>query len=292
MLNLTNPIGLIRPETIEFGSGTVSAAGRWAKARGLRCALVISDAFNAGRTDVLELPADRARPKVASGRGGRVAFEIPASVANRIGELARDAGVTPFMVVHAALAVLLSRMAATDDVAVGTPVAGRGRAELDPMIGMFVNTLVLRTAVGSGDSFEALLERVRDVDLDAFAHSDVPFETVVERMNPVRSESFAPLAQVWLTLDQSVVPELAGSGLAGGEVADVRVTPVEVPQLTAKVDALFGIGTAGPGQPWPAVIQYATDLFDERSVARLADRFVAVLTACVHVSSVCSRSSG
>ncbi|NED63743.1 hypothetical protein G3I15_22685, partial [Streptomyces sp. SID10244] len=93
----------------------------------------------------------------------------------------------PFMVVHAGLAVLLGRLSATDDIAVGTPIAGRGQRVLDPLVGMFVNTLVLRTRVGAAMSFVDLLDQVRLTDLEAFANADVPFETVVEHLQPVRS---------------------------------------------------------------------------------------------------------
>ena len=155
----------------------------------------------AGLPDVLELPADRPRPQVASYRGADLEFAIPADIADGVSRVASSRDVTPFMVVHAAFAALLARMAATNDIAVATPVAGRGQAVLDPLVGMFVNTLVLRTAIESSMSFAQLLDRVRVDDLDAFDHADVPFESVVEAIDPVRSEAFAPLAQVMLSFD-------------------------------------------------------------------------------------------
>ncbi|WP_040527714.1 condensation domain-containing protein, partial [Gordonia paraffinivorans] len=145
----------------------------------------------AGLPDVLELPADRPRPQVASGRGAQTRFEIPVDVAEGISRLATARGVTPFMVVHAALVVVLSRLSGSDDVAIGSPYAGRGQRELEPLIGMFVNTLVFRSRVRGSDSFAELLADVRDTDLAAFAHSDVPFEAVVDAVDPVRSEAFA-----------------------------------------------------------------------------------------------------
>ncbi|GAC71059.1 putative non-ribosomal peptide synthetase [Gordonia soli NBRC 108243] len=232
----------------------------------------------AGLPDVLELPTDHPRPRVASQRGDFVEFHLPAGVADRVTALAHERNATPYMVVHAALAVLLARLAATDDVAVGTPIAGRGQRELDPLVGMFVNTLVLRTAVDGATTFDALLDRVRTTDLDAFANADIPFETLVERLEPTRSEAFAPLTQVWLTLDQSVLPEL-GAGEESLRVGDLEITPIDPGLTPAKVDLLVGLSTAGPGEPWPGSLIYATDLFEAGSMDVLAARLVAVLDA-------------
>ncbi|MDL9937936.1 non-ribosomal peptide synthase/polyketide synthase, partial [Gordonia sp. ABSL1-1] len=231
--------------------------------------------------DVLELPADRARPAVASHRGARVGFEIPAAVAERIEVLAKERGATGFMVVHAALSVLLARLSATDDIAVATPIAGRGQRVLDPLVGMFVNTLVLRTGFDAGQRFGDLLDAVRAVDLDAFAHAEVPFETLVERLNPVRSEAFAPLAQILLTLDQSAVATLADTraGVPAQDYAGLQISPVAAPSVSAQVDLSMGIATGAPGQDWSGTLIYATDLFDESTVRTFADRFVALLAA-------------
>ncbi|GAC71058.1 non-ribosomal peptide synthetase, partial [Gordonia soli] len=230
-----------------------------------------------GLPDVLEIPTDRPRPAVASLRGDRVEFDVPAEVSQRVDAVAREHGASPFMVAHAALAVVLSRLSASDDIAVGTPIAGRGQSVLDPLVGMFVNTLVLRTTVDERRSFAALLDDVRGVDLEAFANADVPFESVVERLDPTRSEAFAPLAQVWLAFDQSAVSELATGELAVGEAGALRVRPVEPTDLPSKVDLTLGIADNGDG--WHGSAVYATDLFDAPTVLRLADRFVAVLDA-------------
>uniref|UniRef100_UPI0035E3D90D non-ribosomal peptide synthetase n=2 Tax=Gordonia paraffinivorans TaxID=175628 RepID=UPI0035E3D90D len=229
----------------------------------------------AGLPDVLELPADRPRPQVASGRGGQARFEIPVGVAEGISRLAAARGVTPFMVVHAALAVVLARLSGSDDVAIGSPFAGRGQPALEPLVGMFVNTLVLRSRVRGSESFAGLLADVRDTDLAAFAHSDVPFEAVVEAVDPVRSEAFAPLTQVWLSVEGARAAESVE--LPGG----LEISPFDGAPALAKVDLVFGVYTAESGSPWSGAVTYAADLFDESTVVGFADRLVRVLSAVV-----------
>ncbi|WP_155419011.1 condensation domain-containing protein, partial [Rhodococcus rhodochrous] len=151
-----------------------------------------------GLPESLTLPTDRPRPPVQSFRGARVPFEVPAAAHSGLKKLAREHDATMFMVVHAAVAVLLSRLSGSDDVAVGTPIAGRGERALDDLIGMFVNTLVLRTRVESSASFAEVLEQARAVDVAAFGHADVPFERLVEELAPTRSTAHAPLFQVLL----------------------------------------------------------------------------------------------
>ncbi|MGW0184084.1 condensation domain-containing protein, partial [Nocardia sp. NPDC003345] len=150
----------------------------------------------AGVPDQLDLPADRPRPAVQSYAGGRVPVAIDAATHAALQRVAQQQGATLFMVVHSALAVLLSRMSGTDDITIGTPMAGRGEQALDDLIGMFVNTLVFRTEVDRGKSFADLLARQREVDIAALAHADVPFERLVEVLNPVRSQARHPLFQV------------------------------------------------------------------------------------------------
>ncbi|MCK0438390.1 non-ribosomal peptide synthase/polyketide synthase [Gordonia alkaliphila] len=223
--------------------------------------------------DVLELPADRKRPAVASYRGAELSFEIPAEVAERVASTAAEHDVTPFMVTHAAFAVLLARLSATEDIAVATPVAGRGQADLDALIGMFVNTLVLRTQVDSGASFTELLRQVRSVDLDAFAHSDVPFEAVVDALDPVRSEAFAPLAQVMLSFDPGASIRGVDAGIG---IGDLQVSSLADPFVPAQVDLTFRVLPGDQGT-WSGLVVYATDLFEESTARWFAERFVAFL---------------
>ncbi len=225
-----------------------------------------------GLPDVLDLPAKNPRPAVASQAGALFEFEIPGPIADRVSGLARDRGVTPFMVIHAALAVLLARLSATDDIAIATPIAGRGQAELDGLIGMFVNTLVLRTVVDPATGFEELLDEVRGVDLEAFAHADIPFETVVDAVDPVRSQAFSPLAQVLLTMAQPTPTD------AVADDSGIVITPMTPPVVGAQLDLSISIGASAHG-PWRSSVVYATDLFDEAGIATLVARFVAALDA-------------
>ncbi|WP_238423674.1 condensation domain-containing protein, partial [Gordonia sp. 'Campus'] len=224
--------------------------------------------------DVLELPTDRPRPPVASHRGATAEVELPDDLPAKIDRFARERGVTVFMVLHAAVAVVLSRLSGSTDIAVGSPVAGRGRAELDGLVGMFVNTVVLRTDVDPGATFDEVVRHVRDTDLDAFAASDVPFEHLVDVLAPTRSESFAPLTQVMLTLEQSPVGELSVPGLT--------VSPVEAGAPAARFDLMIGMTATrdahGNLTGLTSRIVYATDLFDDRTVRRIGERIADVLS--------------
>ncbi|EME19396.1 condensation domain-containing protein, partial [Rhodococcus qingshengii] len=213
----------------------------------------------AGLPDQLDLPADRPRPAVASNRGAKHAFVIDAPEHHSLKKIARESNSSLFMVVHAALAVLLSRLSGTSDIAIGTPVAGRGEQVLDDLIGMFVNTLVLRTEVDSSESFSGLLGRVREGDLGAFAHVDLPFERLVEVLNPARSQARNPLFQVMLSfqnMEQSVL-----------RLGDLTVAGIDANTVAAKFDLQLTVveqfDEAGAPAGMAAQFTYATDLFDE-----------------------------
>ncbi|KAF0966498.1 Dimodular nonribosomal peptide synthase [Rhodococcus sp. T7] len=227
----------------------------------------------AGVPQVIELPTDRTRPAEMSYRGGRVEFTIPADVHRRLADLAQSTGTTLFMVTHAALVVLFHRLGAGTDIVIGTPVAGRGEEALDNLVGMFVNTLVLRATAEPSDTFEEVLDRVRDADLAAFQHGDVPFERLVEVLSPTRSSAHHPLFQVMLSF-QNTAPtavELPGLEVAATEI-DVHVAKFDL-QLT--VTERFVEGGAPGGLA--AGFDYATDLFDESTVASMAERLENLL---------------
>ncbi|MFI6041312.1 amino acid adenylation domain-containing protein [Nocardia sp. NPDC051321] len=225
-----------------------------------------------GAPDVLELPADRPRPAVQTMHSADLDFAVEAELHSALVEFAGAHNVSVFMVAHATLALLLARLGGTDDVVIGTPVAGRGEEALDELVGMFVNTLALRTSVDPGAGFLDFLNAVRSADLDAFANADVAFERLVQALNPTRSTAHHPLFQVSLSLQNFVEPVLELPGLRF-EVADFdrRASQFDLTlDLRERFDATGPAGLAG-------VLTYATDLFDEATVAALATRWRRVL---------------
>ncbi|WP_344002303.1 amino acid adenylation domain-containing protein, partial [Nocardioides lentus] len=226
----------------------------------------------AGLPAELDLPTDRPRPLHSEGAGGEVRFLIDADLHARIVDFARRHDASPFMLLHASLAALLTRQGAGEDVPLGTPVAGRGDEALDELVGFFVNTLVLRTDTGGDPTLPELLDRVRRTDVDAFAHADLPFERLVEALAPERSLSRHPLFQVMLTADAETPGDL---GLAG---LDSEVLPVAAG--SAKFDLSFSVAEhhaeAGPAGI-TGVLEHAADLYDAGTAQALADRWVRLL---------------
>ncbi|WP_280448849.1 amino acid adenylation domain-containing protein, partial [Nocardia brasiliensis] len=223
--------------------------------------------------DQLDLPSDRPRPAVQSFAGGKVELRVDAETHQALIELARTEGATLFMVVHTALAVLLARLSGTDDIAIGTPMAGRGEAALDDLIGMFVNTLVFRSRIDAGEPFTELLARQRETDIQAFANADVPFERLVEVLNPVRSTARHPLFQVGLSfqnLAQSAL-ELPGLTVAGLDI-DTALS-----QFDLHLIATDRYGDAGEPEGITGFFTYATDMFDRNTVQGFVDRFARLL---------------
>nr|WP_267898529.1 non-ribosomal peptide synthetase [Actinomadura sp. WAC 06369] len=228
----------------------------------------------AGLPDEIRLPHDRPRPERASYRGGQVPFELPADLAAGLRALARDHQVSVFMVLQAALAALLTRLGAGTDVPIGSPVAGRTDEALDDLVGVFVNTLVFRTDTSGDPAFAELLARVRETDLAAHAHQDVPFERLVEVLNPARSLARHPLFQVMLTLQNNPEASVELPGLT------VAVEPVDAG--VAKFDLEFLLEDARDGSGALAgTVEYALDLFDRDTVERLAGWYRRVLEAAV-----------
>ncbi len=172
----------------------------------------------AGAPPLLELPADRPRPPVPAGRGATVSRVLPRGDAEALRALARREGATLFMTLLAAFDVLLARWSGQEDVVVGTPTAGRGRRETEGLIGFFVNTLALRVDVAGDPAFRELLARVREAALGAHAHQDLPFERLVEALQPERSLAHTPVFQVVLSAEDAAVLPPA---LPGGEVGEL-----------------------------------------------------------------------
>ncbi|MEU1661973.1 condensation domain-containing protein, partial [Streptomyces griseofuscus] len=225
--------------------------------------------------DEVTLPADRPRPVVASYRGATHTVSCPAETHRALTALARETGTTFLMVAQAAVAALLTRSGAGTDIVLGSPVTGRADQALDDLVGFFVNTLVLRTDTSGAPSFRELLRRARDTDLAAWAHQDVPFDRLVEALNPERSASRHPLFQVMLTVGQS---------LGSGPELDGLETEFVVPELRiAKFDLTFGfeehLAEDGGSAGFDICVEYATDLYDAGTVRAAVARLVRLLGA-------------
>ncbi|EUA30861.1 condensation domain protein [Mycobacterium xenopi 3993] len=194
---------------------------------------------------------------------------------------AREHNATSFMVMQAALAVLLSKLSASTEVAVGFPIAGRRDPALDELVGIFVNTLVLRVDLTGDPSFADLLAQVRSRCLAAYEHQDVPFEVLVDRLNPTRSLAHHPLIQVVLALQN--LPGQGSDPAAGLHVGDLQVTPMSVDTRTARMDLVFNLAERWSETGEPAGIgggvEFRTDVFDAASIQTLIERFERVLTA-------------
>ncbi|MEH1164048.1 amino acid adenylation domain-containing protein [Micromonospora sp. CPCC 205539] len=225
-----------------------------------------------GAPEELPLPLDRPRPAEAGADGDEVTVELPPAVVRGLRRLAADAGASPFMVAHALTAALLHRVGAGDDIPLGAPIAGRTEEALHDLVGFFVNTLVLRTDLTGEPSFTDLLARVRDNDLAAFSHQDVPFEAVVEVVNPPRSLSRHPLFQV-MVVHRNHVPD--AFTLDGLEVEDEPLAAG-----TARFDLVVELAEQG-GDAVTCRLTYRTELFDASTVRLLARRLVALATAAV-----------
>ncbi|HEU5284242.1 MAG TPA: condensation domain-containing protein, partial [Burkholderiales bacterium] len=227
--------------------------------------------------DQIELPGDRARPAVASHRGGSVPFTLPAELHRGLLGLARSSGASLFMVLQAVLAALLTRLGGGSDIPIGSPIAGRTDSALDELVGFFVNTLVLRTDTSGNPSLRELIARVRSTNLAAYGHQELPFERLVEVINPARSLSRHPLFQVMLVL-QNTAP-------AALELAGLRAQFEPVASATAKFDLSLSLAEQRASDGAPAgiagVLEYASDLFERASAEALAARLVRLLEAAL-----------
>nr|BBD17741.1 non-ribosomal peptide synthetase [Streptomyces sp.] len=228
-----------------------------------------------GLPDELRLPYDRPRPQAPSRQGRLVHRTFGAELHTRLAELGREHSATLFMVVQAALSAALTRSGAGEDIPLGTVLAGRTDPALNPLVGFFVNTLVLRTDTSADPSFGELLHRVRETTSAAQTHQDLPFDTLVEKLNPPRHLARHPLFQVSLALNE------AGSGTA--ELAGMPVVPERTHVDVAKFDLVFGFSehrdADGRAGGLDLAVEYSTDLFDDATAESLADLVGAVLAA-------------
>ncbi|WP_231990035.1 condensation domain-containing protein, partial [Mycobacterium sp. 852002-51971_SCH5477799-a] len=232
----------------------------------------------AGMPERLALPTDRPYPAVADQRGASVTVDWPAGLAQQIARVAREHNATSFMVLQTALAVLLGKLSASADVAVGFPIAGRRDPALDELVGFFVNTLVLRVDLGANPTMAQLLAQVRTRSLAAYEHQDVPFEVLVEHLNPTRNLSHHPLIQVMLAWQN-----LAAEPAAALSLGDLQVTSLPVDTQSARMDLTFSLAERWTGDGEPAgiggTVEFRTDVFDAATIEVLIARLQRVLAA-------------
>ncbi|NEC17045.1 condensation domain-containing protein, partial [Streptomyces parvus] len=214
-------------------------------------------------------------------RAGRHRLEIPAELHAELAGIARQLKATPFMVLQAAVAALLSRLGAGTDIPLGSPIAGRSHALLSDVVGLFANTLVLRTDVSGDPSFAELVDRVRETDLTAFAHQDVPFERLVEALRPERSAARHPLFQVVVEWGDDEIRALDSLE----ELPSLAVRPLQLTVDAAKFDLVWHLRPrlGGDGAPAGIVVdlEYSADLFDASTAVSLCERLVRLLAAAL-----------
>jgi amino acid adenylation domain-containing protein len=223
-------------------------------------------------TSVLALPADRPRPAEQSQHGATRDFVIAADIARKLKKLAEDQGATLFMALLAAFQTQLYRYSGQTEIAVGTPVAGRRNSATEKLIGFFINTLVLRVDLSGAPSFLDLLQRTKEVTLEAYAHQDVPFEKLVEVLAPERNLGSTPLFQVMMTLQNAPVSDL--------RLGSAALSPFNIDNGTSKFDLRLQIAEDGSG-PLVGSVQYSTDLFDASSISRMTDHYQMLLIGIV-----------
>lgn len=228
-------------------------------------------------SSLLKLPTDRPRPATQSQKGAICNFVIAANLTQKLKQLAEQQGVTLFMVLLAALQTLLYRYSGQDDIAVGTPIAGRSNSAAEKLIGFFVNTLVLRGDLSDAPSFTELLQRTKEVTLGAYAHQDVPFEKLVEVLSPERDMSRSPLFQVMLVMWNTPWSEL--------ELGGAKLQPLRVERGISRFDLSMtldvGTGQGQQDQDLRGTLEYSTDLFDAGTITRMVDHYSLLLRAII-----------
>ena len=224
-----------------------------------------------GAPAIIELPTDRPRPAMQTYRGATHTFELSPQLSSQLNALSRREGVTLFMTLLAAFQTLLARYTNQDDISIGTPIAGRNRQELEGLIGFFINTLVMRTDLSGNPTFRELLKRVRATTLGAYAHQELPFEMVVDALQPERNLSHTPLFQVMFVLQN--MPRSAQ------QLADLTVTALEADSRTAKFDLTLTMNESG--DTLLGAFEYNTDLFDAITIERMTGHFINLLSGLI-----------
>ena len=218
-----------------------------------------------------DLPTDRSRPRLQSYHGRKRSIALPEPLKAALKDLSRREGATLFMALLAAFKTLLHRYTAQDDLVVGCPVINRSLPEIENLIGSFVNTLVLRTDVSGNPTFRAVLSRVRDVCLSAYAHQDLPFEKLVEELQPQRDLARSPLFQTMFAFQNTPLPNLS--------LPDLKSESIEVDGGIAKFDLTFSL--AEKDQGIAGYVEYSTDLFDHATIGRMIGHFQTLLEGIV-----------
>ncbi|HEX4494599.1 MAG TPA: amino acid adenylation domain-containing protein [Thermoanaerobaculia bacterium] len=230
----------------------------------------------AGAPPLLDLPTDRPRPPVQTFRGARRTTAFPVGAAAAVRELGRSRGITGFMVLLATFQTLLHRTSGQPVVAVGSPVANRSREEVEGLIGFFANTLVFAVDLAGEPAFRALLERVREAALGAYAHQDVPFEKLVEELAPARNLAHAPLFQVMLSFQSAAVPAASAASAATGGLV---LSPVDADMAAAKFDLTLSVEERG--HDFAVALDFNTDLFDPATAGRWLEQLKALLVGAL-----------
>ena len=221
-----------------------------------------------GDLPTLEMPTDRRRPATPTARGKAFHFVIGPETSAALRHLCHQEAVTMFMTLLAAWQTLLHRYTGQDDIRVGTPVASRERAETEGLIGCLLNTLVMRTDFSGKSTFKELLGQVKETALDAYAHQEVPFELLVEELQPERKATYTPLFQVWFVLDNAGLMKPL-------RLPNLELSPVEIKNHTAQFDLALSMVDAG--ERIGGKLIYNTDLFDDDSIAEMIERFESLL---------------
>jgi amino acid adenylation domain-containing protein len=224
-----------------------------------------------GSLPILQLPTDRSRPPIQTHRGSYQFFELPQHLAADLHSLSQRAGVTLFMTCLAAFQTLLYRYSGQEDIIIGTPISGRNRTEIEGSIGCFINTLALRTNLEHNPSFQELLSRVQQVALAAYAHQDLPFEKLIEELNPARDLSRSPLFQAMFIFENNPRDNWALPGLA--------ITPIALPSTISNFDITLDLQATATGIK--GGIEYNTDLFDATTIERMIGHFQILLAGIV-----------